>query len=497
MKNKNQPEYELSTEVNVTPQQQHDRLIKLGTGIYRDKISGKILYKYDEMPAAEVVGHKKKKSVNDNWQKAYAKGVHSGTMASDMETMNAVTGGALNWTMPSQLVGATGRLINDRDFGQFGRNLILGNNGIVTDKFAQEHPWYSMGANLLFDGAALGTPKVVKTTYNLRPSNLRRYIFYNISPLGYDNAKARIFKAVKSAASGEYIDIDNPEWFNEKNAKLLENYNLLRDSKDFGERALKARFDAWRKYLGLPQKYNTWTPSTTKTGYFTDTKNVGKLIELPAYNNIDFVNSAGGGTSTHMRTLATDAAGNEYGFTHITDLWDLQPFQKSLLDFQTTKVAPLYAKTIGRPFRVFGKFLKNQGENLSYKNKDAQQYLKNANEFEVEMFDPEMFARNGWMYNAGKKLQNLGEIIYNKGFYNSKNSILSKVGNIEMSQLIPGAKPFNIEYTIPWTGRINPETYTRTMYRGFNPQNVLPPEVIDFKQKFPNLDYTYKGPKLK
>ena len=66
-----------------------------------------------------------------------------------------------------------------------------------------------------------------------------------------------------------------------------------------------------------------------------------------------------------------------------------------------------------------------------------------------------------------------------------------------MSQLIPGAKPFNIEYTIPWTGRINPETYTRTMYRGFNPQNVLPPEVIDFKQKFPNLDYTYKGPKLK
>lgn len=156
-------EYDLSTNVSVSPKQQTDRLIQLGKGVYKDKISGKLLYNYDEMPTAEVVGHKKEKSINDNLQKAYAKGIPSGTMASDMETMNAITGGVLNWTTPSQLIGATGRLINDGDFGQFGRNLILGNSGIVTDNFHKEHPYWSLGANALFDTATLGLPSAGKT----------------------------------------------------------------------------------------------------------------------------------------------------------------------------------------------------------------------------------------------------------------------------------------------------------------------------------------------
>lgn len=215
MKNKNQLEYELSTEVNVTPQQQHDRLIKLGTGIYRDKISGKILYKYDEMPAAEVVGHKKKKSVNDNWQKAYAKGVPSGTMASDMETMNAVTGGALSWTMPSQLVGATGRLINDGDFGQFGRNLILGNNGIVTDKFAQEHPWYSLGANIIFDGFSLRNTRNInyfnkRTTLPIAivKGTLKTAVEpFQYIDFGYVNDAAHPIRTIKAIRDGRYVPL--------------------------------------------------------------------------------------------------------------------------------------------------------------------------------------------------------------------------------------------------------------------------------------------------
>lgn len=149
-------EYDLSKTVKVSPKQQAERLVSLGNGVYKDKISRKLLYNYDEMPTAEVTGHKKEKSINDNWQVAYAKGIPSGTMASDMKTMNAVTGGALNLVSPSQVIGATGRLINDGDFGQFGRNLILGNNGIVTDKFAQEHPYWSLAANGVFDAGSLG-----------------------------------------------------------------------------------------------------------------------------------------------------------------------------------------------------------------------------------------------------------------------------------------------------------------------------------------------------
>lgn len=125
-------------------------LTPIGEGIYKNKF-GKIVY-----DTTKVTPPKKDKSINDNWQTAYAKGVPSGTMSADMETMNAVTGGVLNWTMPSQVVGASARLMNDGDFGQFGRNLILGNNGIVSDKFAQEHPWYSLAANGAFDVASLG-----------------------------------------------------------------------------------------------------------------------------------------------------------------------------------------------------------------------------------------------------------------------------------------------------------------------------------------------------
>lgn len=175
--NDNDIQYELSTDVYATPKQQSERLIPLGRGYYRDKISNNILYNYDEMPSATVTGHKKKKSINDNWQAAYAKGIPSGTMSADMDVANAVTGGAFNLIQPSQFVGATVRFINDKDFGQFGRNLILGNNGIVTDNFANEHPYISAIANSAFDLASLGSYNVYKnrlipkSRFNLKKPN--------------------------------------------------------------------------------------------------------------------------------------------------------------------------------------------------------------------------------------------------------------------------------------------------------------------------------------
>ena len=141
-------EYDLSTNVYVSPNQQTDRLIQLGKGVYKDKISGKLLYNYNEMPTAEVVGNKKEKSINDNWQKAYAKGIPSGTMASDIETMNAVTGGGLNLISPSQVIGAA--IHSDKPQDYF-LNLLKGNSGVVTDNFSKNHPYWSMAANGAFD----------------------------------------------------------------------------------------------------------------------------------------------------------------------------------------------------------------------------------------------------------------------------------------------------------------------------------------------------------
>lgn len=182
--------YDLSKTVEVSPEQQAERLVSLGNGVYKDKVSNKLLYNYDEMPTATVVGNKKKKSVNDNWQAAYAKGIPSGTMSADMETMNAVTGGAMNLLSPSQIVGAA--IHSDRPQDYF-LNLMKGNNGIVTDEFAQEHPYLSMGANMLFDGITLGAGfngrGLAKSVWN---SNLRyeldpRYMrVYHHSPKPFD-----------------------------------------------------------------------------------------------------------------------------------------------------------------------------------------------------------------------------------------------------------------------------------------------------------------------
>lgn len=125
-------------------------LTPIGEGVYKNKF-GKIVY-----DTTKVTPPKKDKSINDNWQTAYAKGVPSGTMSADMETMNAVTGGAFNLISPSQWAGAFGRGAYNNEWEKIPYYLLAGNNGIVTDNFAQEHPWYSMGANLLFDTATLG-----------------------------------------------------------------------------------------------------------------------------------------------------------------------------------------------------------------------------------------------------------------------------------------------------------------------------------------------------
>lgn len=149
-------------------------LTPIGEGVYKNKF-GKIVY-----DTTKVTPPKKDKSINDNWQTAYAKGVPSGTMSADMETMNAVTGGAFNLISPSQWAGAFGRGAYNNEWEKIPYYLLAGNNGIVTDKFAQEHPWYSLGANLLFDTALMSAPKNI-----LKFKNMKK-MYSGLSPNAYD-----------------------------------------------------------------------------------------------------------------------------------------------------------------------------------------------------------------------------------------------------------------------------------------------------------------------
>lgn len=128
------------------------------------------------------------------------------------------------------------------------------------------------------------------------------------------------------------------------------------------------------------------------------------------------------------------------------------------------------------------------------KDKSINDYLKNASEWDREMFDPDMFiTENKWKSKIGDNIVKLGKNIEEKGYYH-KSPLLSKIGNIEMSQLIPGAKPFNIEYTIPWTEKYNVEKRITEFFRGFDSNDILPPKVSEFKQMNPHLNYDYKGP---
>lgn len=298
-------EYDLSTNVYISPKQQTDRLIQLGKGVYKDKISGKLLYNYDEMPTAEVVGHKKEKSINDNWQKAYTKGIPSGTMASDMETMNAVTGGALNWTMPSQLIGATGRLINDGDFGQFGRNLILGNSGIVTDNFHKEHPYYSIAANGAFDaftgrslyninrwnqtkplltsiGKGIGKT-IIEVPYNIvTNNNVQTYGRKIVNPILDSNYTRDIInpietiKAIKDGRYTPFMTRQQAKIALRKNQEILQ--NIFDDAYDFNK-----KIEANKSFpIDVNEQYKSNIGNWDKAW---ESDNIGNLKDSPYKNN--------------------------------------------------------------------------------------------------------------------------------------------------------------------------------------------------------------------
>lgn len=72
-----------------------------------------------------------------------------------LEAANIASGGFINRLSPSQNIGLIKDVANGKNFMESW----FGNNGVVTDKFAKEHPYLSFGANILTD--ALFNPKNV------------------------------------------------------------------------------------------------------------------------------------------------------------------------------------------------------------------------------------------------------------------------------------------------------------------------------------------------
>ena len=403
---------------------------------------------------------------------------------------------------PSNIVGSIRDSKNASDF--LKHYMMQDTGGFVNTKWAKEHPYLSLGINTIGDiGLGYGLGKTGVGLYRLRPSNLRKHIFENISPIGYDKPIPRIKEAFKSALSGAEADIDNPSWFNDKSAQDLNTYNVGITKNMFGPHALEARFDAWRKYLGLPQKFNTWTESPIVKGAYTDTKGISNLKVLPKDQSVDFINNAGGNVANNIEEFTTRGYnGQKYGVSHIRDTWDLQPWSRLRGNIIEDKVIrPLYNSTIGKANRKVSSGLHKFINKYGYDNEAIQKYLnENGEEGLNNLSDViEYFADTKSIKGKiAHKLSGLDDVLNDKAYYtmnkDSKlskltNKLSNKIKNFEASSLLPGAKPFKIAYDIPWTNKVFPNN---EMVKGFNMIDTLPTEAYRYKLKNPLLDYTYR-----
>lgn len=438
----------------------------------------------------------------NHWKEAGKKDTSS--YFDPMGAVNFVTaaGAPILNANPSNIVGS---IRDSKNAGEFLKHYMMQDTGgFVNTKWAKEHPYLSLGINTIGDiGLGYGLGKTGVGLYRLRPSNLRKHIFENISPIGYDKPISRIKEAFKSALSGAEADIDNPSWFNNKSAQDLNTYNVGITKNMFGPHALEARFDAWRKYLGLPQKFNTWTESPIVKGAYTDTKGISNLKVLPKDQSVDFINSAGGNVANDIEEFTTRGYhGQKYGVSHIRDTWDLQPWSRLRGNIIEDKVIrPLYNNTIGKVNRKLSSSLHKFINKYGYDNEAIQKYLNENGEEELNNLSDVIEYFVDTKSIKGKlahKLSGLDDIVKNKGYYvinkNSKlskltNKLSDKIKNFEASSLLPGAKPFKIAYDIPWTNEVFPNN---EMVKGFNMIDNLPTEAYRYKLKNPLLDYKYR-----
>lgn len=438
----------------------------------------------------------------NHWKEAGKKDTSS--YFDPMGAVNFVTaaGAPILNANPSNIVGSIRDSKNASDF--LKHYMMQDTGGFVNTKWAKEHPYLSLGINTIGDiGLGYSLGKTGVGLYRLRPSNLRKHIFENISPIGYDKPIPRIKEAFKSALSGAEADIDNPSWFNDKSAQDLNTYNVGITKNMFGPHALEARFDAWRKYLGLPQKFNTWTESPIVKGAYTDIKGISNLKVLPKDQSVDFINSAGGNVANNIEEFTTRGYnGQKYGVSHIRDTWDLQPWSRLRENIIEDKVIrPLYNTTIGKANRKLSSSLHKFINKYGYDNEAIQKYLnENGEEALHNLSDViEYFADTKSIKGKlAHKLSGLDDVLHDKGYYrinkDSKlskltNKLSNKIKNFEASSLLPGAKPFKIAYDIPWTNEVFPNN---EMVKGFNMINTLPTEAYRYKLKNPLLDYTYR-----
>lgn len=101
-----------------------------------------------------------------------------GSLGNFMDVTNVLTGGMANRLSPTQ----NARFIYDAATGGDWVNSWFGNNGVTSDKFAQEHPYLSMGTNVLLDAAFPSVGYGVSKMNGLKTSPKSSMIFMDRTP---------------------------------------------------------------------------------------------------------------------------------------------------------------------------------------------------------------------------------------------------------------------------------------------------------------------------
>ena len=268
--------------------------------------------------------------------------------------INVATLGGLNNLSPTQWArrgydAANGKLTANSWFN--------GNNGIVSNKYAQDHPILSSAVNLLGDAASIPIAKGAKTLElgkNLNPFDndySRRIVYYNREPYTYNDRGQTVKDIIKDFISGKQRDIDKAPW-----SVSVDN---------FGSNNSKARVDAWRMYNRFPQKYGTFERNAD--GTYTAQKDIDRLTRLPVSEGLinealekskitgqpvnfaghDFVNGVGGTVNTSVQYLDQFTPKNNLrtsirrGVITNTDVWDLNPFTNDQILNGVKSIGPI------------------------------------------------------------------------------------------------------------------------------------------------------------
>lgn len=422
---------------------------------------------------------------------------------------NAFTLGGLNNIDPTQwarrVYDLPKTIFGPMRFSTYMDRWINGNEGVVSSKFTQEHPYYSMLFNAAGDGligaSAIQSARVLN---QLRPQNLGKHFYYNVNPQGYDNIIKQAKGIAKTVLKGSEPDIENPIWDTPGAFKTAASeYGVPEDV------FRKARIDAWRMHTNIPQKYNTFTPSKRVSGAYTAERDVARMMEPDILEDeniikmlkedkgvgIDFFNGSGGNVGFVNYDLGRTLNGDKLGVLVTDDVWDIQPFSRinqgnglgSRLTEHTTqkilkKILPIKSKVT------------NKLDNLSY-NDDVEGYKKWAAQHpdEAEYVDPrEVFSTERKI----KPVLDFAIKTINKGTTKIsdfdrwlRKTLNNKAKNFEVGSLYKGS-PFRVINEFPYTralnvdnlGQMNPGAIY-SYWGGFDTKNILPTLAHDYHLK--------------